>query len=559
MFKNIVNLTKILSKDLLSKLEFINIDNKRINKKNMAFWFLLTVVTSLSFISYKSIYFLRKINQSSIFLNVYWTMISIIITFQVILISLNNYYFSHELNNLLPLPIKPKELLIAKFLTILFNMYISEMIFLLFPMLIYGIMTYGNLLYYIYLMGILVIFPVLPILVISILMSICIKFSKLIKNKNIFHIMAVFALTACTFFMISKVLSSLILETNGQINNEQIVDYITNFNNQIQNGNKFFIQVNDIVNILENRKIIGSIRFLRIIFIGLLLFFTFIFMEEKFYIRDILKNNSFNKIKKLPKLTNIKISKKINKKISYFNKEVKVLFRNPTFFIQCVFPTLILIFVIIIFTIKLVPSIRTFLEWEELEGRINLKYSLKMAGAIMFLAQIVFTMSNISITGISREGKNAKLMKNFPMKLYDQFICKAWVQIIFNNFFLIIAVLFLHNVLPEIPLVDLLFIFMILILLNIINSKLMLLIDLIKPNINWDSEYEINKNQNNKIFQYAFSIAMILLITYLVKVLNGTNLIMSYLVFIDIFMLLLFIINFIVKLNIKKLFNKIDR
>ena len=131
MFKNIVNLTKILSKDLLSKLEFINIDNKRINKKNMAFWFLLTVVTSLSFISYKSIYFLRKINQSSIFLNVYWTMISIIITFQVILISLNNYYFSHELNNLLPLPIKPKELLIAKFLTILFNMYISEMIFLL--------------------------------------------------------------------------------------------------------------------------------------------------------------------------------------------------------------------------------------------------------------------------------------------------------------------------------------------------------------------------------------------------------------------------------------------
>ena len=559
MFKNIVNLTKILSKDLLSKLEFINIDNKRINKKNMDFWFLLTVVTSLSFISYKSIYFLRKINQSSIFLNVYWTMIAIIITFQVILISLNNYYFSHELNNLLPLPIKPKELLIAKFLTILFNMYISEMIFLLFPMLIYGIMTYGNLLYYIYLMGILVIFPVLPILVISILMSICIKFSKLIKNKNIFHIMAVFALTACTFFMISKVLSSLILETNGQINNEQIVDYITNFNNQIQNGNKFFIQVNDIVSLLENRKIIGSIRFLRIIFIDLLLFFTFIFMEEKFYIRDIIKNNSFNKIKKIPKLTNIKISKKINKKISYFNKEVKVLFRNPTFFIQCVFPTLILIFVIIIFTIKLVPSIRTFLEWEELEGRINLRYSLKMAGAIMFLAQIVFTMSNISITGISREGKNAKLMKNFPMKLYDQFICKAWVQIIFNNFFLIIAVLFLHNVLPEIPLVDLLFIFMILILLNIINSKLMLLIDLIKPNINWDSEYEINKNQNNKIFQYAFSIAMILLITYLVKVLNGTNLIMSYLVFIDIFMLLLFIINFIVKLNIKKLFNKIDR
>ncbi len=559
MIKNIVNLTKILSKDLLSKLEFINIDNKKANKKSTIFWLLLTVIVSLSFLSYKIVDFLRDINQQVIFLSIYLMIISIIIVFQVSLISLNNYYFSHELNYLLPLPIKPKELLIAKFLTILFNMYISEMIFLLFPMLIYGIMTYGNLMYYIYLIGILVIFPVLPILVISILMSICIKFSKFIKNKSIFEVLIVLVFISCTFFIISKALSYLIPEINGQIDNEQVINYIMDFKNQIKNGNKFFIQVNDIVKILDNQKIVGIIRFAKIILIDIFLFLIFIFWEEKFYIKDILKNNNFNKIKKIPKLTNIKISKKNNKKISYFNKEVKMLFRNPTFFIQCVFPTLLLIFVIIIFTIKLVPSIRTFLEWEELEGRINLKYDLKMAGAIMFLAQIIFTMSNISSTGISREGNNAKLMKNFPMKLYDQFICKAWVQIIFNNIFLIITALFLHNVLPEIPLVDLLFIFMILILLNIINSKLMLLIDLIKPIINWDSEYEINKNQNNKIFQYAFSIFIIIFITYLVKVLNGTNLIMAYLVFVDIFMLLLFIINFIVKLKINKLFNKIDR
>ena len=86
----------------------------------------------------------------------------------------------------------------------------------------------------------------------------------------------------------------------------------------------------------------------------------------------------------------------------------------------------------------------------------------------------------------------------------------------------------------------------------------MLFIDLINPNINWDSEYEINKNSKNKIFQYAFSIIMILFITYLVKLLDNTNIIMSYLIFIDIFMMILFIINFIVKLNIKQLFNKID-
>ena len=86
----------------------------------------------------------------------------------------------------------------------------------------------------------------------------------------------------------------------------------------------------------------------------------------------------------------------------------------------------------------------------------------------------------------------------------------------------------------------------------------MLFIDLLSPNLNWDSEYEINKNQRNKIFQYAFSIIMILLITYLVKLLNNTKLIIAYLIIIDIFLIILFTVNFVVKLNIKKLFDKID-
>ena len=86
----------------------------------------------------------------------------------------------------------------------------------------------------------------------------------------------------------------------------------------------------------------------------------------------------------------------------------------------------------------------------------------------------------------------------------------------------------------------------------------MLLIDLINPNLNWDAEYEINKNSKNKIFQYAFTIYMILFITYLSKILDGTNIIMSYLVFADCLILTIFIINFATKLMIKKLFNRIE-
>ncbi len=558
MINNIVNLTKILSKDLLSKFDFINLDNKKINKKNTIFWLLLTIIITLCFLSYKIIYYLRDINQHTVFLSVYWMISSIIILFQVTLISINNYYFSNELKVLLPLPIKPKELLIAKFLTIVFTMYISEAIFLIFPMIIYGVMTYCNLWYYIYLTGVLIIFPIMPVLIVSILMAIFMKFSKFVKNKNIFQIFVIFISIIGVFFIQYKIITGILIETNGQIDNEKIVDYILNFNDKIKSGNKYLIQVNDIIGVLTNQNLKEILGILKIVFIDLLLFMIFIFGEGLFYIKDILKNNTFNISKKLIKFANIKITKRKNKKIAYLNKELKLLFRNSTFFVQGVFPSLVLMFTIILFTVKFVPSIREFLKWEAIEGRINLNYNLKMAGAILFLIQIVFAMSNISITGISREGKNAKVIKELPMKLYDQFICKSFVQVLINNTFIIVFIVFLHRILPQIQLFDLCFLLIIILLMNIINSRLMLFIDLINPNVNWDSEFEMNKNSKNKIFQYAFSIIMILFITYLVKLLDNTSIIMSYLIFIDIFMMILFIINFIVKLNIKQLFNKID-
>ena len=168
MFKNIINLTKILSKNLLAKLDFIDADNKRFNTKSFTFWLLLIVVIAISFISLKIVFYLRDIYQTPIFLDTYLMLMSIILVFQTILVSINNYYFSSELKSLLPLPIKPKELLIAKFLTIVFNIYISEIIFLVSPMIIYGVMTHAGLLFYMYLLVTLLIFPLLPVLIISI-------------------------------------------------------------------------------------------------------------------------------------------------------------------------------------------------------------------------------------------------------------------------------------------------------------------------------------------------------------------------------------------------------
>lgn len=558
MNKNIKNLTKIFSKDLLSRFDFINFEKKKINKKTVIFWLFLIVIISISFMSYKVIHFLKEINQTAIFLNGYMMIISFIIAFQTIIICTNSYYFSYDLNLLLPLPIKPKDILTAKFITIILNMYLTELIFFLFPMIIYGIMTLSNLLYYIFLMCTLVIFPILPTLIISITISVFIKFTRFIKNKNFFQILITSIFMISVFFVEFKITNVLVMEKSGEITEKVISDYIISFDEKIQKANTFFIQVNDISNMLKNQKPIECLKIIKIGFIDIILFVIFILMENKYYIKDILRNNNFNKINKRHKIKSIKYSRKKNKKIAYFLKEIKMLVRNPTFFIQCVFPTISFFLTAMLITISFAPQVREFLKTEIFEDKMQINYNIKMAGALMIFTQIIFTISNISITGISREGKNAKFMKNLPIKLYDQFMCKSYVQILINNVFLFMLVLCINKIILEIKFLDLMFLFVLFVLINIINSKLMLLIDLINPNLNWDAEYEINKNSKNKIFQYAFTIYMILFITYLSKILDGTNIIMSYLVFADCLILTIFIINFATKLMIKKLFNRIE-
>ena len=49
-------------------------------------------------------------------------------------------------------------------------------------------------------------------------------------------------------------------------------------------------------------------------------------------------------------------------------------------------------------------------------------------------------------------------------------------------------------------------------ILNALNSYSMIIVDLLNPKLEWDSEYEILKQNNNRYFQYAFTVIVILIL-----------------------------------------------
>ena len=558
--KNIFNLTKIFFKNSFQNPYIIDPKTNKINKKSIFVWLILIVMVGISFLSYEVINELVKVGQPILFLNIFFLLFMMIIIFQIILASTNVYFFSKDLEVLLPLPLKSEELLISKFNTIVVNLYFSELIFAFFPLIIYGICTYAGIIYYVYLFLILLIFPILPTLFISIITMFFMKLSKFIKNKDAFQIIITLIFIFIMFGVEFKLGSTIInkFDNNSNINTEEVVETFNQFNEKIKNVYKYFLEINPTIEIIKNYNKLNSIfNLLKIIFIDLLFLILFIFIGKKYYLKNILKNNNNYYLNKIQKNNFQKKCKKITIKKSYIKKEFKLLFKNPTFFMQCIFPIFILIISLIIITIFTFPNLKAILTSDILGDEIDFSIDLNVICLVLGIIQFIFTISNVSITSISREGKNANYMKFIPVSFYKQFIYKSIPQIIINMFLTLIILILLKVILPEFNLIYLFLIFIIANLFNIINSELMVVVDLYKPNLNWKADYEAIKN-NNKLFQYVLTILIILILIYFNKIFDKLNLIISCLLIILILIILIFIINIIIKININKLFKKIN-
>lgn len=558
--KNIFNLTKIFFKNSFQNPYIIDPKTNKINKKSIFVWLILIVMVGISFLSYEVINELVKVGQPILFLNIFFLLFMMIIIFQIILASTNVYFFSKDLEVLLPLPLKSEELLISKFNTIVVNLYFSELIFAFFPLIIYGICTYAGIIYYVYLFLILLIFPILPTLFISIITMFFMKLSKFIKNKDAFQIIITLIFIFIMFGVEFKLGSTIInkFDNNSNINIEEVVETFNQFNEKIKNVYKYFLEINPTIEIIKNYNKLNSIfNLLKIIFIDLLFLILFIFIGKKYYLKNILKNNNNYYLNKIQKNNFQKKCKKITIKKSYIKKEFKLLFKNPIFFMQCIFPIFILIISLIIITIFTFPNLKAILTSDILGDEIDFSIDLNVICLVLGIIQFIFTISNVSITSISREGKNANYMKFIPVSFFKQFIYKSIPQIIINMLLTFVILILLKVILPEFNLIYLFLIFIIANLFNIINSELMVVVDLYKPNLNWKADYEAIKN-NNKLFQYVLTILIILILIYFNKIFDKLNLIISCLLIILILIILIFIINKIIKININKLFKKIN-
>ena len=128
-----------------------------------------------------------------------------------------------------------------------------------------------------------------------------------------------------------------------------------------------------------------------------------------------------------------------------------------------------------------------------LEG---ISFNIEAVILILGILQLIGLINKTTVTAISREGKNAFVMKYLPIDFYKQFIYKNIPQILVNTICSFIILIFVYFYLEVISIGYIFMIFILSFLMFGINSYLLLIINLLFPKNNWETEYEIFKKTN---------------------------------------------------------------
>ena len=566
MINKIIQLSKILIKDYLYNLNIFNNNTKKLNIKSAFTWLLIINEISITFISYNAINWLEKRGQAILFLRIYLPIVATLFIFQAILICTNVFFFSKDLEYILPYPIKPVELIIAKFNNVISITYGMEALFLVIPLLMYGIISERSIIYFFMMILVLILFPIFLIMIVCIIMLFIMQLTKFIKNKDIFQIIIVFILSFVLSTSVIYILKSIFndnvinmkVEDNDKIESMELNTEI--LYSKIDKLNSYYIIINPCIKLLTNFNFFNIlINLLMLISINVVTFLLFIYLGKKIYLKNLLKNIAYiNKKKNYKKIIKNKYKRNKAEK-SYIKNEFRKILKNPTFFIQCIFQYVSLILVLLVVINLLMPIVIEGFQEEDLINQMGINnFVLQCVCTIMIVIQIIFTLGTLSITSISREGKDAIVMKYIPVSLYKQFIWKNIPQILLNTIAIIgVAVVIKINI-PNVTFGYYIVGIAIAMILNVINSFLMLVVDLKKPNLNWITETSAIKDNGNKLYQYVTTILISLLFIYFMRIFEDVNIKISLSAITIILFIILFIINIFVKKNINKLFEKIN-
>lgn len=493
MIKNIINLTKIF---LISAFNRGG-NRKRKNRigRIVLYGLLFAYLSGVfGFLSYEILSGLIVLKQEEAFIGYILMAIITLVLFTTIISTMNVLYFSSDNRFVLPLPFKPLEVLSAKLNTLLIYVYMEEAMLGLIPMIMYGIMTKQNIVYYLLLIPVLVAVPVVPLLIAALIVICVMALTKGIRNKSLVQ----------TITMIASIVFSLTISmfSSSMSSGEDITALMNTAGSLVEIFKKAFPTMPMAVNALTSYNVLSLCL---LIVVSAAAYVLVCVLGQKPYYRGMLGSLYSSSGVSDRKIDEKSAYRSRGLPFSYVMKEIRVYLRRPTFFVQLILPCLIIpAFMMGITYFSVFSQVGS----ELMEGLQQI-YAEKAFGgyvyAILLLAVMFISMySFISTLAVSKDGHDAYAMKYLPVAFHKQLIYKMIPDVVMC-LFSYLNVALLSMILFRLPPVYVLMSLPVSVLYCILHGFL-ILSDVRRPKLDWTNEMQIVKKNFRTMFSLAFSL-----------------------------------------------------
>ncbi|MBZ9684937.1 ABC transporter permease [Clostridium estertheticum] len=446
---------------------------------------------------------LHAMGQEAVILGFGLSVVCVVVFFFGIFYAMGIFYFSMDVENLLPLPFKPWHIMGAKFAVVLIYEYLTELIFFLPTIIAYGIKSSGGVLYYIYGVIIFLLLPIIPLVMASVINMIIMRFTNIAKNKDRFRLVG--GLIAMGFGIGINIYTQRFAQ---DISGTEITKMFAKGNNSLVDlVTKMFPSTKIAVNsLIKTSNIQGFINLILFIIITVAALMIFIILGQALYFKGVMGVSETSSKRKI--LTSSELIKNTTQNSSlkvYTFKELKLLFRTPIYFINCVIMNFLWpVFLLIPIFAQKGGSAQLNMLTEFLQ---NNKSSGIAVGAFFAFMVFVSCSNAIATTAISREGKNLYILKYIPMKYKDQLMAKVLSAVVLGVAGMLMVCL-IALVLLKVPL-DLVLLMIIVGFLGILfTSFIGIFIDLNFPKLQWDTEQKAVKQNLNVIISMIICVAL---------------------------------------------------
>ena len=517
--KKVIKLTKIFLKNSFSNIDSrMGISTKSKSKIIIYGLLFLYFAGLIIFLGYNLLDGLIAIHQETIFVGMILFMIFGLAIIQTIFSSINILYFTKDSEYLLPLPLKPYQIILARTNVMLIAEYVIIFLIGFIPLVMYGILTGAGIVYYLTMILAVILVPILPVLLISMLVMFIMSFARLTKNRNRFQLFAT--------LLVLAIIIALSISTSGMkqdLTNEEMAQMVVQANGMIELVKGYVPTVDYLMEALTTNSLFTAIvEVLKTLGITIIGFIVYMLIAQKIYFKGLVGNlfgggaSNTNKKINQKEYRNSKLYK------SYVGKEFKNLVRNPVFLVQCLLPAILIPILMVVVVYAGFNSDKMRLEQitQMLQQMPTNTFMIVcvILGVIQFFTMFIY----ISITAISRDGENAVFIKYIPVSLYKQYIYKIIPNIIMNIITVIIT-LGIAGYILHLPVITLIALFIIATIMGVFQSLVMIIVDLKRPKLNWDSEYAVVKQNLNLVFSVLLSMINIAIIVGTVFLLKDIN------------------------------------